>query len=72
MDNVYIKIISLPPGINEVVSPCSDGYMVYIAEQLSESGRLAAYNHAMTHIANNDFCMDNVQEIEARAHGLTA
>ena len=63
----------LPAGIHEMVTPCADGYTVYIDISLDEPHRLAAYNHALDHIRNGDFDADNirsVQEMEAAAHGL--
>lgn len=63
----------LPAGVHEMVTPCADGYTVYIDISLDEPHRLAAYNHALDHIRNGDFDADNirsVQEMEAAAHGL--
>lgn len=74
MDNVFVYFTEeLPAGIHEMVTPCADGYTVYIDISLDESHRLAAYNHALDHIRNGDFDSDNirsVQEMEAAAHSL--
>lgn len=68
MDNVYIYLVDLPDRIDEMVTPCADGYTVYLNARLSYSGRVRAYHHAMTHIGRNDWKRDNVQEIEKEAH----
>lgn len=74
MDNVYVYLTGeLPAGIHELVTPCTDGYTVYIDEHLDDNHRLDAYNHALEHIKNRDFDIDNartVQEMETEAHGL--
>ena len=68
MDEVYVYFIDLPNKINEVVTPCFDGYTIYINDKLDEIGRQKAYDHAMFHIINDDFNKEDVQEIEWRAH----
>lgn len=68
-DQIYIYIVHLPYGIKEAVSPCFDGYTVYISENLSTQGRYRAYRHALEHIRNGDFAKQNVQQIEEEAHG---
>ena len=74
MDNVYVYLTGeLPAGIHELVTPCADGFTVYIDEHLDDNHRLDAYNHALDHIRNGDFDSDNVrsvQEMESAAHGL--
>lgn len=69
MDNIYTYLVKLPNGIKEMVTPCVDGYTVYISIDLDRTGQLKAYDHAMEHIKNNDFASEeDVQAIEARAH----
>lgn len=74
MDDVYVYLIdSLPPGVHEFVTPCADGYTVYIDIAMDEQHRLDAYNHALEHIRRGDFDADatvTVQEIELAAHGV--
>lgn len=72
MDDIFIYFIKLPHGISEMVTPCEGGYTVYIEESLTDEQRLEAYNHALRHIQNGDFDMDNVKtvaEMEIAAHG---
>ena len=52
-----------------MVTPCLDGYTVYLNARLSYSGRVRAYHHAIRHIERNDFEAENVQKIEEEAHG---
>lgn len=74
MDDVYVYLINgLPAGVNELVTPCADGYTVYIDASLDDQHRLDAYNHALEHIRAGDFNADTVrtvQSMEANAHGL--
>ena len=70
MDDIFVYFVPLPTSIHEMVTPCADGYTIYIADWLDQEHRVAAYEHALTHIRNNDFEKDNVQEIEMVAHGL--
>ena len=71
MDNIYIYCTALPDGIKECITPCCDGYTIYLNENLSHEQRIMAYQHALVHIANDDFgTYGDVQEIEARAHRI--
>lgn len=67
-DNVHVYIVDLPDGINEMVTPCSDGYTIYIDDKLSDTGKRDAYRHALYHITNHDFERYDVNEIEVEAH----
>lgn len=66
---IYTYIVTLPPGINECVVPCLDGYTVYLSDRLDRAGRLRAYKHALRHIHREDWNRTNVQSIEEQAHG---
>lgn len=67
-DNVYVYIIDLPDRVNEMITPCLDGYTVYLNARLTYAGRVRAYHHALRHIDKNDFEKCIVQEIEKDAH----
>ncbi len=69
MDEIYTYFVPMPAGVHEFVTPCADGYTVYIDDSLDESQRLKAFCHALKHVVNNDFEKSNVQEIEACTHG---
>lgn len=68
MDNIYVYFVSLPAGVTEMVTPCADGVTIYIEITLDREQRIEAYNHAMTHVLENDFQKTDVQEIERIAH----
>lgn len=68
MVDVFVYIVDLPDQVDEMVTPCLDGYTVYLNARLTYAGRVRAYHHAMRHIENNDFERANVQEIEKGAH----
>lgn len=69
---VYVYLRDDMP-VNEMITPCADGYTVYINAKLDREHQVAAYEHALSHIENGDFDIDNVddvQQIEARAHRI--
>ena len=68
MDDIFVYIIDLPDQINEMVTPCCDGYTVYINAKLSHQERVRAYQHAVKHIEHGDFDREDVQEIEYQTH----
>lgn len=69
-DDIFVYMIDLPGKIKEVVTPCADGYTIYIDQNLSKEKQLESYMHAFGHIKRNDFqCGKPVGEIENRAHG---
>ena len=68
MVDVYVYIVDLPERVDEMVTPCLDGYTVYLNARLSYAGRVNAYHHAIRHIERNDFENDDVQKIEEEAH----
>lgn len=55
--------------VNEAVTENEDGsYTIFVNNNLCESKRLSAINHALSHIENYDFGKSDVQEIERKAH----
>lgn len=55
----------------ELVTPNEDGtYTVLINARMSYEMQRKALLHALKHILNDDFEKENVQQIEAAAHGL--
>lgn len=62
--------VHLVPGlpVPEFVTPCLEGWSVQICAGLTFEGRLNAYNHALEHIANNDWEKKDAAEIEAMRH----
>lgn len=69
---VYVYLRDDMP-VNEMIAPCADGYTVYINAKLDREHQVKAYEHALSHIENGDFDINNiddVQQIEARAHKI--
>ena len=71
MYSIYVYSTKLPPKIKEMVTPCEDGYTVYIKSDLDSYQRMKAFRHAVTHIRNDDFNNDDIQDIENVAHKET-
>ena len=54
---------------NEAVTENEDGsFTIFVNNNLCESKRLLAIQHAIRHISGNDFGKEDVQEIECVAH----
>lgn len=69
MDNIYVYVVPLPPCIREMVTPCSDGYTIYLADRLHRVDMLKAYRHALKHIKRGDFERGgNADRIEKETH----
>lgn len=69
MDNdIYVYFEHLPDGINEVIRPCLGGYTIYLDPRQSFESMRDSYKHALSHIEQNDFEREDVQEIEKQAH----
>ena len=47
---VYVYLVDMPPQTHEMVTPCADGYTVYIDASLDDKHRMEAYEHALRHI----------------------
>lgn len=59
--------------VNEVVTENEDGsFTIFVNENLCDSKRIEAVNHAFRHIKNLDFEKSNTQEIELSAHNYKA
>lgn len=67
-DDVYVRFCKMPGRMHEFVAPCAEGYCVYIDDSLDRPHQLAAYEHALEHINNEDWNESDVQEIEFKAH----
>lgn len=68
MAEVYVYIVDLPDRVDEMVTPCVDGYTIYLNAKLTYRGRVNAYMHAMKHVERKDWENDDVQQIEMEAH----
>ena len=67
-DDIYVYFEHLPDGINEVIRPCLGGYTIYLDPRQSFESMRDSYKHALSHIEQNDFEREDVQEIEKQAH----
>lgn len=68
--NVQVLDLKTTCG-SELVTPNEDGsYTVLINARMSYETQRKALLHALKHILNDDFEKENVQQIEAAAHGL--
>lgn len=67
-DDVYVYMQPLPYGLKSFVTPCADGYTVYIDPRLDPESQMKAYRHELEHIEKNDFERKDVQGIEVGAH----
>lgn len=66
---INCQLIDFPVKGKEMVVPNDDGsYTILINARLSDAARMAAYEHAMKHILNDDFEKMDVQDIETEAH----
>lgn len=55
--------------VNEAVTENEDGsYTIFINNRLCEAKRMKAVYHALSHIFNDDFRKEDVQNIEFVAH----
>ena len=68
-EDIFVQLMDLPIGTNEVVTPNEDGsYTIFINAKQAHEGQLKSYKHGMRHIENGDFEKDDVQKIEFAAH----
>lgn len=70
MDDVYVYFVPMPKGIHEFVTPCSDGFTIYLDSNQDKHHQQQSFLHAISHIANNDFEKEDVQRIEYLTHKL--
>lgn len=71
--DVNIILMDFPKGKgHEMVVPNEDGsYTIFINAALNYESQQTALKHAMSHIENDDFYKEDVQEIEYLAHTTT-
>lgn len=67
--DVNTFLVNFPTPGNEMVVQNEDGsYTILINARLSQDGQLKAYQHALSHINNEDFEKTEIQNIEYQAH----
>lgn len=67
LDDLFVRIVP-NLSVNEMITPCENGYSVYIKEELPEEKKVEALYHAYVHKKSNDFGNIDIQDIESRAH----
>ena len=67
LDDLFVRIVP-NLSVNEMITPCENGYSVYIKEELPEEKKIEALYHAYIHKKSNDFKNIDIQDIESRAH----
>ena len=72
MDRIFVYLIKMPRGVHEFVSPCEEGYTIYLDKDLTNERLIEEYEHALAHIENGDFWNEamTVSQMEMRAHNL--
>lgn len=69
--DVNVFLIDFQASGREMVVSNEDGsYTILINAKLSQDGQLKAYQHALSHINDEDFEKTDIQSIEFRAHEL--
>lgn len=67
LDDLFVRLVP-NLSVNEMITPCENGYSVYIKEELPEEKKIEALYHAYVHKKSNDFGKCDVQDIESKAH----
>ena len=67
LDDLFVRLVP-NLSVNEMITPCENGYSVCMKEELPEEKKVEALYHAYVHKKNNDFTRSDIQDIEARAH----
>ena len=68
MDDIFVYLVDLPPKVAEMITPCENGFTIYLNARLSYQDRIKAYMHALRHVERNDWTKEDVQQIEREAH----
>lgn len=59
MNDIFVRLIELPPAINAFTVLDSDGnYNVYLNDRLGEEEKKRAYRHELAHILDGHFYRD--------------
>ena len=68
-ENITVQLIDMEIGIHEQVIKASDEhYTILLNARDADNQRVAAYEHAIKHLKDDDFEKDDVQKIETEAH----
>jgi len=66
MDDVYLRLMSLPHTVHGITVQDEDGdYNIYINARLTHEKQQEAMQHELKHIESNDFtCLEHIKQIE--------
>ena len=68
-EDIGVHLIDMDTMIREQVILNEDGsFSIFINARLNHEARMKAYQHALLHIANDDFYKNDVDEIESVEH----
>ncbi len=69
MEEINVQLLDMDTKIPEhLVKNSDDSYTIFLNARLSYESRLKSYHHALKHIQEDDFCKEDVQEIESKSH----
>ena len=71
MIDYNVILVKFPSwNVHEAVTPNEDGSVtIFLDKNSTKESQRKRFQHVMKHLAGNDFDRDDVQEIEAEAHG---
>lgn len=69
MEEINVQLLDMDTKIPEhLVKNADNSYTIFLNARLSHESRLKSYYHALRHIQEDDFCKEDVQEIETHSH----
>lgn len=69
MEDINVQLLNMDTKIPEhLVKNEDDSYTIFLNAKLTHENQLKSYYHALKHIKRDDFCKENVQEIETKTH----
>lgn len=69
MEDINVQLLDMDTMIPEhLIKNDDDSYTIFLNARLSRDSQLKSYYHALRHINEDDFCKENIQEIESEAH----
>lgn len=67
--DINVQLMDMDTMVPEhLVKNDDDTYTIFLNARLSRDSQLKYYFHALEHIKKEDFCKENVQEIESKSH----
>mgnify|MGYP005752951863 CR=1 FL=1 len=64
-ESIGVYFLNMDAAIEEEVHPNEDGsFSIFINARLNWERQMLAYQHALQHIMNDDFCKNSADDIE--------